>query len=83
MVMGMPAWTSPSASNRVGVFLQKCHRDVLVSVQLKKLGHVDIMPVIGFLFILVVYGGFAGKLRARTETWLKPLLLSAMIGPWR
>ncbi len=76
MVMGMPADIA-NATNRVGVFLQNVTATFGFR-QAKKLDTVDIMPVMIPSLLGGVVGAFAASYAP--ETWLKPLLLSAMIG---
>ncbi|ETX12250.1 permease [Marinomonas ushuaiensis DSM 15871] len=75
MVMGMPADIA-NATNRVGVLLQSISATFGFK-KAKKLDNVDILPVL----IPSILGGVIGAFCASyaPETWLKPLLLTAMI----
>lgn len=76
MVMGMPADIA-NATNRVGVFLQNLTATFGFR-KAKKLDNADILPVMIPSLLGGVVGAFAASYAP--ETWLKPLLLSAMIG---
>ncbi|WP_353669772.1 sulfite exporter TauE/SafE family protein [Marinomonas sp. THO17] len=76
MVMGMPADIA-NATNRVGVFLQNVAA-IAGFRKAKKLDNSDILPVV----MPSLLGGIIGAFIASYApvSWLKPMLLSAMIG---
>ncbi|ADZ91934.1 sulfite exporter TauE/SafE family protein [Marinomonas mediterranea] len=76
MVMGMPADIA-NATNRVGVVLQNLAATIGFK-KAKKIDSQDILPVMIPSLLGGVVGAFAASYAP--ETWLKPLLLSAMIG---
>jgi uncharacterized membrane protein YfcA len=76
MLMGMPADVA-NATNRVAVFLQSG----VGTATFRSRGRLD-SPDLGPILTLTLAGGAAGALLAALlpNTWLKPLLLLAMVG---